>query len=92
MRKNMIAVATVIFLIACSGSSMISSQKYVEAMSALGCKSLQEGNPAADEVLKQQGVTSEQIQQFRQKSDFKVIANAASEVAKRVGACFGVNQ
>lgn len=92
MGKIIIALTTIAFLSACSGSSMISSQKYVEAMTALGCKSLQEGNPAADEVLKKIGVTSEQIQQFRQKTDFKIMAEAASEVAKRVGACFGVSQ
>lgn len=92
MIKLISVVTVVVLLSACSGSSMISSQKYVEAMSALGCKSLQEGNPAADEVLKQNGVTPEQIQQFRQKSDFKVIADASSEIAKRVGACFGVSQ
>lgn len=87
-------IASILFamLAACSGSAAITSQKYVEAMSALGCKSLQEGNPAADEVLKQHGVTPEQIQRFRKKADFKVMADAASEIAKRVGACFGVNQ
>lgn len=81
-----------LILTACAGSSVIPKQKYVDAMVALGCKNLQEGNPAADEVLKQNGVTSEQIRQFRQKSDFKIIADAAGEIATRVGACFGVSQ
>ncbi len=92
MPNTITIIAALMLLIGCSGPSLISSQKYVEAMTALGCKNLMEGNPAADEVLKQNGVTPEQIQQFRQKSDFKVIANAAGEIATRVGACFGVKQ
>lgn len=90
--KRIIAPILFAALAACSSTSTISREKYVEAMTALGCKSLQEGNPAADEVLKQNGVTPEQIQKFRQKTDFKIMADAASEIAKRVGACFGVTQ
>lgn len=91
-KSTMTMITAALALTACTGSAVIPKQKYVDAMVALGCKNLQEGNPAADEVLKQNGVTPEQIQQFRQKSEFKVIADAASEVATRVGACFGVSQ
>lgn len=88
--KKIIVLAGI--LSACSGGGILSAQKYIDAMAALGCKNLQEGNPAADEVLKQTGVTPEQIQKFRQKTDFKVIADAAAEITKRVYACHGVNQ
>lgn len=93
MNKRAITMVVVaLALAACTGSTVIPKQKYVDAMVALGCKNLQEGNPAATEVLIQHGVTPEQIQQFRQKSDFKVMAAAAGEIATRVGACFGVSQ
>jgi hypothetical protein len=61
-------------------------------MTAIGCKDLAEGNPAADEVLKQSGVSQAQINAFRKGADFKVIAEAASEIARRVIACHGLSQ
>lgn len=90
MIKPLFTVALLILASACS--SAIPTQKYIDAVSALGCKGLQEGNPAADEVLKQNGVTQAQIQQFRQKSKFDTMAQAATEIAKRVAACAGVAQ
>lgn len=76
----------------CSTSNVISQKSYADAMVALGCKDMMEGNPAANEVLKQNGATPEQIQAFRQKTDFKVIADTAAEIAKRVAACHGLSQ
>lgn len=90
MFKTIAAIAVLTLATACT--STIPTQKYVDAMSALGCKGLQEGNPAADEVLKQNGVTPAQIQHFRQKSKFDTMAQAAGEIAKRVAACAGINQ
>ncbi|PIR21383.1 MAG: hypothetical protein COV45_01155 [Deltaproteobacteria bacterium CG11_big_fil_rev_8_21_14_0_20_47_16] len=80
-----------IILGACS-TALISKDKYVEAMVALGCKDLQEGNSAASEVLKQLGTSEEQIVTFRKKSDFQTMADAANEIATRVIACHGVDQ
>lgn len=89
MIKTISAITVLMLATACS--STIPTQKYVEAESALGCKGLQEGSPAADEVLKQNGVTQAQIQQFRQNAKFDTMTQVANEIVKRVAACAGVN-
>lgn len=79
---------------ACSGtpstSKAITSDQYIGAMSALGCKSLQEDSTDASALLKKQGIALADIQAFRKNMSPSTAMDIANEVARRVMACHNV--
>lgn len=88
---NIVVIVAAVFLLS-SCTKVISSEQYVNAMSEIGCKGLDETSPEAAEFLKTQGLTYADIQTFRKKMDPKKAQQIAMDIATRVGACFGVNQ
>lgn len=72
-------------LLACS--STISSEKYVEVMSDLGCKRLMEGSEQAKALYKEHAVTDAQIMKFRQKTQAEKMGELATQIAEKVLAC-----
>ena len=88
--KHIVFVVLALTLLA-SCSRTITDEQYIGAMAALGCKGAGETTPQGTEILKAQGVTLEQIQAFRKHvGDPRKMMPVATEIAKRVMACYGV--
>ena len=77
-------------LAAASCTRTIEPDRYVSAMVALGCKNQSEGSEGGAAILKEQGVTLEEIQKFRKKADPKRMIQTAMEISRRVMECHGV--
>ncbi len=88
MKKIFLLVGAAAMLVSCT--KMISKEQYVDAMSTLGCKMAQEGTPQGEEILKEKGVTAEDIMNFRKKMNPEQIADIVKEISKKVAACHGV--
>ncbi|MBN1282415.1 MAG: hypothetical protein JXA24_01410 [Proteobacteria bacterium] len=88
MKKAALAILLLAFIGGCSRG--ITREQYIDVMATLGCKGLGEGLPDAEKVLKEKGVTIEQIDEFRKNSDAKEMINTSMEIASRVMACHGV--
>lgn len=85
-----ISIAAASVLSSCT--KVITTEQYVNAMSSIGCKGLQETSSEAAELLKAQGLAYSDIQTFRKKMDPKKSMQIAQDIATRVGACFGAAQ
>jgi len=88
MKRILLALVALPLLAACSRT--IPPEKYVDAMVALGCKGEMESSPAGEAVLKEQGVTVDQINDFRKRMDPKRTMQTAMEISRRVMECHGV--
>ena len=88
MKKIAMALLAGAFLVSCA--NVIPAEKYVGAMVALGCGNALENTPEGAKILKEQGVTEDQIQAFRKKMDPKKIVQITTEIATKVAACHGV--
>jgi len=89
-KKILLGVFAAAFLAACSRT--ITSEQYIAAMTALGCKDMTERSSNAGEVLKEAGVADDQIVVFRKKMDPKKTTEVSMEIARRVMECHGVKQ
>lgn len=88
--KQLLMVVLVVAL--CSSCTrVIPTEKYVDAMAALGCKGIMETMPEARGLLQEKGVTLKDIQTFRQKMEPKQAMAIAMQIAGRVAACHGVS-
>lgn len=91
----MIKKAVLILLVAglaVSCSRTISKDKFIGTMTALGCSSAMENSPEAAPILKEHGVTMEDIQKFRKSMKPEESLKIAMEIARRVMECHGVKQ
>jgi len=86
-RKVAVAILFLSMLAACSRG--ITMDQYIDAMAELGCKSLNEGEEAAAEVMKKMGVSMKQIEEFRKKGRAEDMMKSSVEIAARVMACHG---
>jgi len=87
-KKIALTIICLAFAAACSRG--ISSEKYIEVMTELGCKGINESQPAAAEVFKEKKVTLEQLKDYRKKGDAKDMMKVSMEIANRVMACHGM--
>lgn len=87
----LVGVVLAAMLTACSRP--IPSDQYIKAMVALGCKGagVLETTPEGAAVLKEVGVTLDQVRQFRKKSKPSMMVGVSMEIARSVAQCHGVN-
>lgn len=90
MKKVILGMLAFVLLAACART--ITDEQYIASMAALGCKDMTERSPNAAQVLKDAGVSSDQIMVFRKKMDPKRTTEIAMEIARRVMECHGVKQ
>jgi hypothetical protein len=89
MKKNLFPLLLILlFILSCSRA--MTKEKYIDTMAELGCKGMAESTPGAEKVLKDKGVTSDQIMKFRQSTKPEEMMLAANEIIKRVMECRGV--
>lgn len=94
--KRLALVAVGVFMAAgllTSCSRPIPSDQYIKAMVALGCKGagVLETTPEGAAVLKEAGVTLDQVKTFRKESKPPVMVRVSMEIARSVAQCHGVN-
>lgn len=90
MKKILFAMFITALLVSCSRT--ISDEKFVGAMVALGCRNATETSPEGQAILKEQGVTPDDIRSFRQEMDPNAGMKVAMEISRRVSECHGVKQ
>jgi len=62
--------------------------KYIAAMSEVGCNNIiDESNSAAQSIFQKHGISYDDIREFRRGSDMATMQTVAGEIAKRVAAC-----
>ena len=88
MKKALLLIGVAAMLVSCT--KIISKEAYVDAMATLGCKMAHETSPEGIELLKEKGVTPEDIMNFRKKMKPEQIADIVKEISTKVAACHGV--
>lgn len=88
MKKLVLFLVCAGLLVSCSRS--ITKEQYIDVMSTLGCKGLAESTPGADQILKDKGVSSDQIMKFRKSTKPEEMMGVANQIIKRVMECHGV--
>ncbi|MBT3181473.1 MAG: hypothetical protein HN337_03075 [Deltaproteobacteria bacterium] len=89
MFKNVMMVLLVaVFLVACSKS--MTREQYIDAMVTMGCKSTSEAAPEGKEIMKEKGITQEDIMNYRKKMDPDKIMETITEISTKVAECHGV--
>lgn len=88
MKRILLVSMVLLAFAACSQT--IPPEKYVAAMVALGCKGEMESTSGGVAILKEEGVSIEQIQTFRKKMDPKRAMQTAMEISRKVMECHGV--
>ena len=90
--KRFIFAGAVILLIAGCGRT-ITKEQYIGAMEAIGCSNyLAETSPEAQQMLKDRGITYDQIVDFRKKMKPKDIIEIVNDISGRVMACHGITK
>jgi hypothetical protein len=90
MKKVIFGFLALVFIAACSRT--ITQEQYIASMTALGCKDMTERSLNAAAVLKEAGVSDDQVMVFRKKMDPKTTTEVAMEIARRVMECHGVKK
>ncbi|MBI2346751.1 MAG: hypothetical protein HYV03_07740 [Deltaproteobacteria bacterium] len=67
----------------------LTKDTYIEVMSALGCKLLNETDPGAAEVYKKFGVTQADVNAFRRGTKREVMMEVATAIGQNVAKCHG---
>ena len=90
MNKISLVVITLLTLSGFACGPKLSKGKYVKAMSDLGCKGYSELAPQGKEMLQKDGITQDDITQFRRKADVDTMREVAMEIATNVAKCHNV--
>lgn len=90
MKKIIFVSLALLFVVACSRT--ITQEQYIASMTALGCKDMTERSPDAAKVLKEAGVSEDQVMVFRKKMDPKRTTEIAMEIARRVIECHSIKE
>jgi len=88
MKKLVLLLMGAGLLVSCSRS--ITKEKYIDVMSTLGCKGMAEGSSGGAVILKDKGVTLEQIAKFRKSTKPEEMRPVANQIIKRVMECHNV--
>ncbi len=89
MKRIFIYVSVFVGLIACGPK--LSKEIYVQTLSDMGCKMAMESTPEGIALLKEKGITQEDINEFRKKSNVQEMMDVSHEIAAKVAACHGVS-
>ena len=88
-RLSFSLLSLALLLIACG--PRISPEQYTKAMSELGCHQQSEATKGGTEILKNLGISQEDIAEFRKKTKVNTMMETATTIAQNVAKCFGAS-